>query len=159
VETLGSAVMRSPAFARAFSQAHHNIDNVGRHSLSTARMCVVINRALHMGADERVLVEAALLHDLGLVGRDKKYGGERRTVSHPDESRRIARDEFVSDSAVLDAVSAHMWPLYGKMPRSKEAWIVNIADDVVSVIDWPVVFVVWIAEKVRRVKMTRGKVA
>ena len=134
----GRDIVCTDVFIKAMEQTHHKRTTVGSHSTSVAvsalRMCRRINcRVLH--PDEKMVVLAALTHDLGIVGRHEKYNGRFETyVRHPKDSEQIARKLLPDmNKKFYRTISRHMFPLTLVPPTSLEGVIVSLADKWVSV--------------------------
>ena len=83
---------------------HHGPVTTLDHSLFVAFSTYRVARMLHM--DVRAAVRGALLHDLYLYDSKDKSEKERNIIL------------------------SHMWPLGGALPRSLEAWMVDLVDTV-----------------------------
>ncbi len=137
----GKDVLNSSVFRQAASQAHHVHGTVLDHTLNVCvvslRLCRQLkNRGIKV--NEKDLVQAALCHDLGMVGRDSKYKDNLNSwEAHPAESARIARSLIpdLSEEAE-EIIRSHMWPLAGSLPASNEGMLLCIADKYASMADW-----------------------
>ena len=101
------------------------------HCENVARTSCRLNRALRLRADERVLLTGALLHDFFLYDWHQKDDGSHRLhgFSHAERARKNAVREFDVDERVQHVIASHMWPLnLTRLPRTREAWIVCMAD-------------------------------
>lgn len=109
---------------------HHGSVSTYRHCLRVAWQSFTMNRRLHLHADERALVRAAMLHDyFGYDWHSTDNGGH--ALNHPCIACRRADAEFSLSAKERNAISAHMWPLPPtRVPRSREAWIICAADKV-----------------------------
>ena len=106
------------------------------HCRSVANLSYRLNRMFHLHADERKLVRGAMLHDFYLYDWHHEDGGEHRLHGFHHAGR-------AADNAVRllhvgkkeeEIIRSHMWPLnITKVPKSREAWIVCLADKICSV--------------------------
>jgi len=137
----GKEILDSDVFRKAASQTHHIRGTVQEHTINVCIISLWLCRQLKsrgIRVNEKDLVQAALCHDLGMVGREDKYedtvGSWRE---HPKESARIA-GELLPDLSeeAKEIIHSHMWPLSGSPPRSNEAMILCIADKYASMADW-----------------------
>ena len=102
------------------------------HCLRVARMAFQLNRRLHAGADERVLVAAGFLHDYYLYDWHN-HGDHLHGFHHPLIAARNAGRDFDLDEKAKKAIESHMWPLtFLHAPTSREAWLVTLADKICS---------------------------
>ena len=82
-----------------------------------------------LSLDERDIVRASLLHDIGMTEDDVFLSPSRKKAfSHPREGARIAREEFGANDTQADAVRHHMWPIGLVPPHSMTGWVVVAAD-------------------------------
>ncbi len=136
----GGDIIRSEEFKRMFSQRHHIKDSLGRHTVSTARMGLKISDFLErrgITVDERKVVRIALLHDLGMLDRNERYKNNYECGRlHPGNSAEAAKKLWPNiDDESLDAIKSHMWPLSLSVPKTKEAFILCLADKLATMKD------------------------
>jgi uncharacterized protein len=104
------------------------------HVESVTRLSYWLNRRLHIGADERVLTIGAFLHDYYLYDwHEGDDGHGLHGFSHSKTAKDNAVEHFGIGHHTQAVIESHMWPLnITKVPKSKEAWIVCLADKYVS---------------------------
>ncbi|WP_408070025.1 HD domain-containing protein [Butyrivibrio sp. JL13D10] len=111
----GSDIMETQLFADAFKQTHHNVSTVGEHTLHVAFKALEIaykRRRRGKLVNIEYVVQAALSHDLGIIGRYEKYANNLVCCfMHPIDSSRIIRDMFPNIAyEVTAAIENHMFP-------------------------------------------------
>ncbi len=140
IKRYGGDIINSEDFKRMFSQRHHLKDSLGRHTVSTARMslkiCDFLNRR-GISVDEEKVVRIALLHDLGMLDRNERYKNNYECGRlHPGNSAEAAKKLWPNiDDESLDAIKSHMWPLSLSVPKTKEAFILCLADKLATMKD------------------------
>ena len=104
------------------------------HAESVTKLSYWINKRLHLNADEHVLTVGAFLHDYYLYDwHETDEGNGLHGFSHSRTARRNAVAHFGICNRTQSVIETHMWPLtFTKVPRSREAWIVCLADKWVS---------------------------
>lgn len=105
------------------------------HCESVTSLSYEINRKLHLHADLDTLLKGAMLHDFYLYDWHKKGDGTHRLhgFHHAERASRNAAHYLGMDEKTCHVIRSHMWPLTpGKIPKSREAWIVCFADKCVS---------------------------
>lgn len=100
------------------------------HAESVTRLCYLLNRRWHLGADEGILVRGAFLHDFYLYDWHENDKSHRlHGYHHPDASCANARRFFQIGKREQQMILTHMWPLtLRRLPKSREAWILCIVD-------------------------------
>lgn len=112
----------------------HGKTSTYEHCHDVARLSFLLNRRLGLKANEDILLPAAFLHDLYLYDWHIPGPGNRwHGYTHADIARRNAKKHFDVCGKVDDIIRTHMWPLnLTRVPKSKEAWIVCMADKIIS---------------------------
>ena len=105
------------------------------HCDHVAQLSYRLNQRLHMGANLRVLLVGAFLHDLCLYDwRDRAPDHRLHGYRHAEKARRNAEVYLHVGKREQDIIYSHMWPLnITHVPKSKEAWIVCLADKICAV--------------------------
>lgn len=115
---------------------HHRNTNRYDHTLRVAEMSFRV--AKRLGLDARATARAALLHDLfyhDKTCRQRDYRGWV-VLNHPEEALDNARQLTKLSAKEENIILAHMWPVSRHAPHCREAWIVNLVDDLVAVGDY-----------------------
>ena len=108
------------------------------HCKSVTRASFWLNKHLHLGANTRTLLLGAFLHDFYLYDwHDSSEKWHRlHGFRHPEFARKNAESHFHIDANVQKVIRSHMWPLtITKVPTSREALIVCLADKYVSSVE------------------------
>ena len=107
------------------------------HCENVAWISYLINEKLHLNADEKELIEAALFHDLYLYDwHDKESYQGNHALNYPDIACENAIKHFEISEKAQEAIRSHMWPLkISKIPKSKEALIISFADKYCALIE------------------------
>ncbi len=105
------------------------------HCCNVARLSYDIDRRLSLHSDLKVLLTGAMLHDFYLYD----WHCHERThkmphgFTHAKDACANAKRWFNIDDRTSRVIACHMWPLtIGSRPKSREEWIVCIADKFVS---------------------------
>jgi HD superfamily phosphodiesterase len=111
-----------PKVVETRMHVHHSISKHD-HLTRTARISYRLAR--FMGADVRICVRAAMIHDI-----DSRLGTLR---THGSIAARWAEAQGECKE-VCHAIETHMYP-FGPKPQTREAWVVSIADKAASLTD------------------------
>ncbi|SKA68161.1 uncharacterized protein SAMN02745111_01543 [Eubacterium uniforme] len=106
------------------------------HCESVTNLSYKINKKLHLRANEDTLCKGAMLHDFYLYDWHNYDDGSHKLhgFSHPKKASVNAKKYFEVSREVEHVISSHMWPLtFRSFPKSREAWIVCIADKCVAI--------------------------
>lgn len=113
----------------------HGTISTYEHCVDVATLSYRLNKVLHLGANEQVLVKGAMLHDFYLYDWHFEGDGSHHLhgFSHPMRASKNAKELLCVEPEVLWVIESHMWPLaLKKIPKSREAWPVCAADKAVS---------------------------
>ena len=113
----------------------HGSVSTYEHCRNVAKLSYDINKLFSMSADLDVLLTGAMLHDFYLYDWHHEDQGEHKLhgFKHARTARDNAKKHFDIDDRTSHVIYSHMWPLNPKrLPRTKEAWIVCVADKCIS---------------------------
>lgn len=122
IHSLLGDLLTHPKVLETQDHLHHSISKHD-HLARTARISYKLARVLK--ADVRICVRAAMIHDI-----DSRLG-TLRTHGQIAAAWAAQQGECV---AVCHAIEAHMYP-FGPKPRTREAWVVSLADKAASFTD------------------------
>ena len=109
----------------------HGTTTVYEHSIAVAKMSCLLAMQLHLTIDLDALIYGALLHDSFLYDWHDKSRGERwHGFTHPGISLRNAERDYHLGAIEKDIIRHHMFPLTLTPPRTKEGWVVCMADKI-----------------------------
>lgn len=116
---------------------HHGKVTTYEHCNHVAKACYWANRHWHLRADERMLVTTGFLHDFYLYDWHKKDAAHRwHMFRHPAVAAKNATEDFRISAKEQRIIKTHMWPVTPlKLPTSREAWIVSLADKYCTVVE------------------------
>lgn len=137
----GSDILGSELFEKARLQTHHLTSDVASHSINTALFCILIYnlfRLFNVKLNIKLMVVAALVHDLGILGRYEKFASQKECLrEHAGESITTVKRSFPEvDAQVYDVIGSHMYPIGDRVPDSREAWVLTIADKCAACTDF-----------------------
>jgi glycyl-tRNA synthetase beta chain/uncharacterized protein len=116
-------LLKHPKVVETRYHLHHRIAKYD-HLMRSVRFSLRFARLL--GADERICVRAALIHDI-----DSRYG---TLANHGAIAARWAAEQGECEQ-VQAAIISHMFPLGGPAPTTREAWVLALADKAASLGD------------------------
>ena len=128
-------IMRNSEVQKMKQYIQHGKVSTYEHCKNVAKLSLHIDRRLSLHSDLKVLLTGAMLHDFYLYDWHESDGGSHRLhgFTHPRTACRNARRVFDIDEGTARVITTHMWPLnLTPLPRSREEWIVCIADKSVS---------------------------
>ncbi|NLM12291.1 MAG: phosphohydrolase [Epulopiscium sp.] len=116
---------------------YHGTTTTLEHCKNVAWISYLINEKLHLNADEKELIEAAMLHDFYFYDwNDGEPIRKKVGLDCPDITCDNAVKDFGIDEKERETIRSHMWPLnITKIPKSKEALIICFADKYCALIE------------------------
>ena len=131
-EHLIRELSHDPRTQRMRDYVQHGAVRTFDHCMDVTRCAFKLNRRLRVGADEKILILAAFLHDYYLYDWHS-FGDKLHGYHHPHRAAENARRDFDLPSVAVDAIRTHMWPLtMTHVPKSRIAWLVTLADKACS---------------------------
>ncbi len=127
------AISQDPKSLQMKQFVQHGKITTYDHCLAVARTSHRLCRILRIKTREAELVKGAFLHDYYLYDwhhHDEPWHG----FTHPASATDNADRDFSLSDRERNIIESHMWPLIPhKLPRSREAVLVCIADKICSV--------------------------
>ncbi len=111
----------------------HGDVSVLRHCMAVARMSMKIADKLPVEVKREELIRGALLHDYFLYDwhvpeKSHKLHG----FTHPKKALKNAKRDYKINKTEEDIIAKHMFPLTPIPPKTREGWIVCLADKIVA---------------------------
>lgn len=141
IARLGQGILCSSLFRKGFSQTHHKITTVGDHTLNVTICGDQISRFLERrgkSVNRANVVQGALLHDVGIIGRDEKYRDNHECGQRHAADSAVLSKELLPEVSpeIIEIVEHHMFPVTKIPPKSREGRIVVFADKYCAVMEW-----------------------
>ena len=129
------SMMEDPRILQMKQFRQHRTGNTYNHVCHVARMSYKISQKLHIDVNEDSMLRGAMLHDYYLYDFMRNpIGPYRHGTTHPEKALENASQEFDLNEKEKNIIESHMWPLtLLHLPKSREAWIVSMADKICAV--------------------------
>ena len=123
-------LLRDPRIRKMQEYSQHRTSNSLQHSIHVAKVSFALAEKLRLRIDEEVLAMGAILHDYYLYDiKEEGFSDYGHGTKHPQTALDNAMKEFKLSQKEQNIIRSHMWPLtLFHPPKSKEAWIVCMAD-------------------------------
>ena len=127
-----SDILEHDEFLKTKDIVHHGMNRYD-HSVKVAYYSYKMAKVFNL--DEKEVARGALLHDFFLENQGELSFIEKQKliVSHPKNAYENAAKYFDINEKQKDMILSHMWPFSPRIPRYLESWIVDLADDYVSI--------------------------
>jgi uncharacterized protein len=113
--------------------SHHRGTSRLMHSVNVSYIAWLL--AGKVGCDKKKAARVGLLHDFCPYDfREKTPTGEHQAFYHPKAAAENSIRVFQIDAGEADDILTHMFPL-AHVPKSREGWIVTLADKVCAVME------------------------
>lgn len=105
------------------------------HSINVTKQSIKISKIFNIKINQNDLIVSALLHDLFFYDwHHSPKGTGLHGFTHAKLASENAKELFNVSDNIVKIIKSHMWPLnITKVPTSKEAIIVCIADKICAV--------------------------
>ena len=123
-------IFRNVEFKKLYNIEHHGISRM-EHSIKISYYSYRIAKKL--GMDYVSVARGGLLHDFFLDGDERN--SKRKfldTFVHPRKVLHTATNIFNINEVEKDIIVSHMFPIYIKIPKYKESFLVNLVDKVIG---------------------------
>lgn len=129
-DALAQKYISDPTVQSMKNFVQHGDTSTFDHCVSVAQTCLALNERLSLGADEKALVSAAMLHDFYLYDWHEKAAWHKWHGFHHAHTAAVNAKEILNlGDTECRAIESHMWPLnITKIPMSRTAWIICLAD-------------------------------
>ena len=131
-------ILNNKEFLKRKKYEHHGEITVYDHSLHVSKLAYKIAKKLHFKHKNDVAI-GGLLHDFYYKpwqdNKEKKPLFQKHGFVHAKEALENSKKYFpeLMNDRISNIILRHMFPLNITPPKYKEAWLVSMADKIVSV--------------------------
>lgn len=119
-------ILNSKEFQKIDNIEHHGLTRMD-HSIKVSYYAYKIAKKMHLNYES--VARGGLLHDFFLSNEDRTtFERFISTFTHPKKALKHADIIFELNELEKDIIVGHMFPINFHVPKSCEAWIVNIVD-------------------------------
>lgn len=139
-------ILINPDFRELYNCVHHG-DNRMYHCVRVSYYSYLI--AKHLGLRYKEIARAGLLHDFFLDRYDDLKGIEKFKLlfTHPKKAYENAKKYFKLTELEENIIKSHMFPIGLTLPVYKEAWLIDLVDDLMGIHERSCSTIVSIKEK------------
>ena len=111
----------------------HGKTTVKTHCICVARKAYELAIRKKLDVDEESLIRGALLHDYFLYDwHEKSWANSIHGYTHPGKALKQAEKDFSLTEIERDMIRHHMFPLTIFPPKTREGWLLCLADKIVA---------------------------
>ena len=123
------AITESEKYQQTKNYIQHGNVSVFDHCVYVANVSLKLSKKLHIGIDEEMMIKTALLHDYFLYDwHDSKSRPHFHCFKHAKIAAENAKRDFGLNKKEYKILRSHMFPLGLRLPTSREAIILTLAD-------------------------------
>lgn len=130
--SIARPILSAARVPRMSAFIQHGTTTTLAHVEAVAWQAFKLARAWHIPCDETALVRGAILHDYYLYDWHEPGHSKLHGFLHPKRALKNALEDFDLSPIEKDLIAHHMWPLTPCPPHHREAWLVCLADKMVS---------------------------
>lgn len=137
IECVLADILSNPHVEEMKRYVQHGSVSTYSHCERVAEASYRIDRTLHLHSNLDTLLKGAMLHDFFLYDWHTGDGShDLHGFTHAEKACANAKRYFDINRDIYRVIFCHMWPLnLSRIPKSREAWIVCIADKYVSLLE------------------------
>lgn len=133
-----SDILENDEFNKLNLMKHHGISRM-EHSKRVSYYSYLVTKFLRLNYESAA--RAGLLHDFFLNDIDIKLKDKfLSTFIHPKYAIINSKKYFEISELETNIIESHMFPIYKKLPKYAESWIVSIVDKMVAIYEFGKVF-------------------
>ena len=121
-------ITESKEYQRTKGLRQHGSVTVFEHSVYVASTSLKLSKKFHIKVDEDTMIKCALLHDYFLYDWHDADHPKMHAFHHASIAAENAERDFGLTKKEYKAIRSHMFPLNLRIPTSREALILTIAD-------------------------------
>ena len=130
-------IMENNEFKKIDNIKHHNTTRLD-HSLKVSYFSYKIAKIL--GLDYEEVARAGLLHDFYTeeICECHKISDKVKLFSskHPNDAVENSMKYFNLSEKEINIIQTHMFPIYYRVPKYAESWLVSLVDKVLSIFEF-----------------------